>query len=195
MIEAQVTYNPPSSDVILYNLVEKVRVGIRGQSSEIINLSVFTVEVVIDVPEGDGATEITLGPSDVEIRALGEFEVVSLEPNQLTIQVEPRATATVPVRAELVGEPAAGSRPGEVIVRPAWAEISGPESWVSRVLQLRAPVSLEGHARTFEEAVAVVSPDPLIQVQPGRVVVEVSMDEPELSISVENLREEPEPPS
>ncbi len=193
VIETQVTYNPPSDEVILYDLVEKVRVGIRGQSSDIIQLSVITVEVVVDVPAGSGPTAVTLAPEDVQIRALGDFEVVSIEPNQLTIQQEPRQRATVPVRAELVGEPAAGARPGEVVVRPAWAEISGPESWVRRVVQLRAPVSLEGHARTFEETVAVVSPDPLIQVQPGRVVVEVNMDEPELSISVENLREDAEP--
>jgi len=191
VIDAQITYNPPSSDVILYDRVEKVRVGVRGQSNEIIQLSPFTVEVVVDVPPGRrGTTDVTLGSSNVRFRALGDFEVISIEPNHFTIQVEPRAVATVPVEAELVGEPAAGARAEQVEVRPAWAEISGPESRVRGVSRLKAPVSLDGHARSYADNVAVVSPDPLIRVQPSRVVVEVTMQEPELSISVENLREE-----
>lgn len=183
VIEAQVTYNSPSSGVILYDRVETVRVGVRGPSSEITQLSPFTVEVVVDVPAGrPGSTDLTLGPSNVRIRALGDFEVISIEPNQFTIQMEQRAEVNVPVQVELVGEPAAGALPGEVVVRPAWVGIVGPESKVRGVTEVRAQVSLDGHARTFEDVVTVASPDPLVQVQPGRVRVEVTMQEPELTL-------------
>ena len=49
----------------------------------------------------------------------------------------------------------------------AWVEISGPESQVRGVGEVIAQVSLDGHARTFEDHVPVLSPDPLVQVQPG----------------------------
>ena len=189
VIEAQVTYNAPASAVVLYDLVEKVRVGVQGQANEIIQLSPFTVEVVVDVEAGrTGPTDITLEGGNVRFRAPGDFDVVSIEPNRFSIQMERRAEETVQVRAQLVGEPAAGARPGGVVVRPAWAEISGPESKVRGVAEVVAEVSLDGHARTFEDHVPVLSPHPLVQVQPGRVIVEVTMEEPELDLPVESLQ-------
>ncbi len=189
VIEAQVTYNPPSTEVVLYDLVETVRVGVQGQANEIVQLSPFTVEVVIDVEEGlPGPTDITLESGNVRFRAPGDFNVVSIEPNRFTVQLERRAEETVQVRAELVGEPAAGAQSGTVVVRPAWVEISGPESQVRGVGEVVARVSLDGHARTFEDHVPVLSPDPLVQVQPSRVIVEVTMHEPELDLPVEDLQ-------
>ncbi len=189
VIEAQVTYNPPSSAVVLYDLVETVRIGVQGQANEIAQLSPFTVEVVVDVEEGrSGPTDVTLESGNVRFRAPGDFNVVSIEPNRFAVQLERRAEETVQVRAELVGEPAAGARSGTVVVRPAWVEISGPESQVRGVGEVIAQVSLDGHARTFEDHVPVLSPDPLVQVQPGRVIVEVTMHEPELDLPVEELQ-------
>lgn len=186
VIEAQVTYNSPSADTVLYDLVEAVRVGVRGQANEIAQLSPFTVEVVVDVKEGrQGPTDVTLGEGNVRFRTAGDFEVFSLEPNRFTIQRETRIQEPVPVRVELVGEPAAGAQPGEVVVRPNWVEISGPESKVRGITHAIAEVRLDGHARTFEDTVAVLSPHPLVQIQPSRVVVDVTMQEPELDISVE----------
>ena len=189
VIEAQVTYNAPSGEVVLYDLIEAVRVGVQGQANEVAQLSPFTVEVVVDVEQDrTGPTDVALEPGNVRFRAPGDFDVVSIEPNRFTIQMERRAQETVQVRAVLTGEPAAGAQSGEVVVRPAWVEISGPESQVRRVGEVVAQVSLDGHARTFEDAVPVVSPDPLIKVQPGRVIVEVTMHEPELDLSAEDLQ-------
>ncbi len=51
VIEAQVTYNMPATDVVAYDLVDTVRVGLRGKQSEIVQQTVFNVEVIVDVPE------------------------------------------------------------------------------------------------------------------------------------------------
>lgn len=191
VIEAPVTYNHVAgSDVVSYDKVETVRVGVKGQNDEIAQLSVFNVEVAVDLAPGFGPVDVTLGPQDVRFLTLGDFEVTSIEPNLFTIQVEPRLAATVPVIVSLVGEPAAGARHGEPLVRPAWVEISGPESLVSKITRLPVQVSLDGHARTFEDSVQIASPDHRVQVQPGRVLVNVPMQEPELSIDLHN-----EPPA
>ena len=191
VVEAPVTYNHAAgTDVVSYDKVKTVRVGVKGQSNEIVQLSLFNVEVVVDLPPGQGPVEITLAPANVRFPTLTNFEVTSIEPNRFTIQVEPRLVATVPVVVSLVGEPAAGARHGEPLVRPAWVEISGPESLVSKVTRLPVEVSLDGHARTFEESVQIASPDQYTQVQPGRVLVNVPMQEPELSI---DLQSEPPP--
>ncbi len=183
-IDAQVTYRQPEGDVVFYDQLDEVRVEVRGQPSELMQLSPFTVGVVVTIPDDStGNVDVTLGEQNVEFRAIGDFEVVNLVPDHFPIRVETRTAETVPVRAELVGEPAAGSQPGEVTVRPAWVEVSGPESKVRGITQVVARVSLDGHARTFEDTVSLEAPDPVVQIQPRRVVVEVLMQEPELSLS------------
>ena len=198
VVEAQVTYKYPSAprEVVPYDIVQSVKVGVRGKSSDLVPLSVFTVEVEVDIPAGqDGALGVTLTPANVVFRTLGDFEVVSIEPNRFTIQVEERQSATVPVRVELAGEPAAGSRTLDPVVRPAWVAISGPASLVQRIDRLSAPVSLDGHGRTFEESVPIPPPDPLIRIEPARVLVMVPMEEPELSIDLQPGTPGEEPPT
>jgi YbbR domain-containing protein len=186
VIEASVTYNHTAgSDVVSYDKVETIRVGVKGPSDEIAQLSVLNVQVVIDLPPGYGPVDIALEASNVRFPPLADIEVMSFEPNRFTIQVEKRLTSTVPVIVSLVDEPAAGAQHGEPLVRPAWVEISGPESLVSKISRLPIEVSLTGHARTFEDSVQVVYPDNRIQVQPGRVLVKVPMQEPELSIDLQ----------
>ncbi len=189
VVEAQVTYNSPGDEVIAYDLVDKVKVVLRGKQSEIAQLNVLTVEVIVNVPEGQyGPVDINLTAANV--RTQEDFDVISLVPNRFPIRVEPRDHATVRIVAQLMGEPAAGARHLEAIVRPPSARVSGPESRVRQVLELTAPVLLDGHARTFTDIVRVVCPDPLVQVvEPTFVEVEVPMEEPELSITFDDLSE------
>ncbi len=187
VVEAQVTYTTPGQEVVSYDRIDKVKVGLRGKQSEIAQLTVFNVEVMVDVPDGQlGPVDINLTPANV--RTQGDFEVVSLVPNRFVIRVEPKRETSIRIVARLMGEPAAGARHLAPIVRPAVARVSGPESHVRQVLELTAPVRLDGHARTFTDTVLVVSPDPLVQVvEPTFVEVEVPMEEPELSISFDSL--------
>ena len=65
-----------------------------------------------------------------------------------------------------------GAMVGEPEVFPNQVLVTGPESLLGadRVAARPRPISLDGHAVTFEETVPVVPPDPLIQiVQPSRV--------------------------
>ena len=190
VVDAQVTYNAGGDETVSYNLIDRVKVGLRGKSSEIAQLTVFNVEVIVEIPPQQfGPIDVNLSPSNV--RTQGDFEVISLVPNRFTIQVEPKHDATIRIVAQLLGEPAAGSRHLEPTIRPAVARVSGPESKVRQILELTAPVRLDGHARTFKDTVRVVSPDPLVQViEPTFVEVEVPMEEPELSISFESLAPE-----
>ncbi|MEM7357065.1 MAG: CdaR family protein [Acidobacteriota bacterium] len=191
VVEAPVTYNPQAENMVSYDRVPTVQVGLRGKQSDIALLTAFNVAVVVDIPSGrPGPRDINLRPDNV--RAPGDLEVVSLEPNRFTIQVEPEHRSTIRIRAELLGEPAAGARQIEpVVVTPATAQVIGPESHVRAVRELTASVRLDGHARSFTDNVLVVSPDPLVQVvEPTFVEVQVPMEEPELSISFDSLSSE-----
>ena len=185
VVEAQVSYGQAAPNMISFDLQESVKVVVRGPSNDISRLAPFTVEVVAQIPEGrTGSREIALDAEAVRFNVEGDFEVLSLEPNRFTIQVEERLERTLPIRIIFTGEPAAGSRHSEPVLRPADALVSGPRSKVERLLELTATVNLDGHARSFEESVTIDSPDPLVQiVRPTVVAVSVPMEEPELSIN------------
>lgn len=196
LIDAQITYGQTSGDIVVYDRIDTVRVEVRGQASDLVKLN--NLGVVVDIPKGKlGSTDITLGAKNVNLPPFGDFEVVSIDPDAFTVQIEPRVRKTVEVRTELVDEPAAGARPvrDQIVARPGRVDISGPKSQVDRVDFVRARVSLEGHARTFEDTVTLESPEPLVQIAPRRIIVEVTMEEPKLSIPVGSIRdgEPPEP--
>jgi len=81
---------------------------------------------------------------------------------------------------EIVGEPAPGSRVDEPEVFPNQVLVTGPASLLAKTRSLSTrPISLAGRSSTFEETVAVVAPDPLIQiVQPSKVSVRIPIEPP-----------------
>ncbi|MEM9557773.1 MAG: CdaR family protein [Acidobacteriota bacterium] len=195
VIEAQVTYSfpQPESELVTFDLVDTVRVGVRGKSGDVSRLSPFTVEVLAAIPPGrTGQTTIVLDAADVRFNIPGDFSVQSIDPNRFDIKIEQRVTRPVPIRPVLTGEPAAGARAGEPTLDPATAMISGPRSRVQTIDHALVEVNLDGHARSFEELVPVSTTDSQVRViEPTRVLVTVPMEEPELSIRIDDLQEDP----
>lgn len=172
-----VTYTVPSG-VMLIEPIDEVRVQLQGRTKEITELSPFAVRLVVAIAAGQtGEIAINLDRTHVRTPA-GSFEVVSINPNRLVLQVEPIRMAVLPIRVRLVDEPAAGSLPGEPEARPSQVTISGPASRVRDLQELVVQVSLTGHAFSFEDTVSVLVPDPLIKIEPARVVVYVPMNPP-----------------
>jgi YbbR domain-containing protein len=177
-VEAAITYSPPSGHVLL-DPVQRARVRLRGRTSRIRNLNPFVVDIFIEVPAGRrGTFDLQILPENV-IMPEG-VEVVAIEPATLRLRLDREATEMLPVRARLVGEPAAGAVAREVQVVPDKVLVSGPETRLRAVNNLTTtPVNLNGHALDFEETAAVLSPDPLIKVlQPAVVTVRVPMQPP-----------------
>jgi len=81
---------------------------------------------------------------------------------------------------DLDGEAAPGATVEEAEVFPSQVLVTGPESLISQIEVLHTrPVNLAGRSATFEERVAVVPPDPLLQImQPPRVSVRVPIQPP-----------------
>ena len=193
IVEAQVIYSPPAPEFVSYDLVDKVRIGVRGKSNDISRLTSFAVEVSAVIPPGrTGLTEIVLEEKDVRFNIKADFDVFSIDPNKIKIQVERLVTVDVPIAVRFFGEPAAGARHGEAFVNPPRVRLRGPASRVARIDELDLLVGLDGHARSFEEKLSLSSPDPVVQVvEPSLVKVAVPMTEPELSIRFDKL---PDPP-
>jgi YbbR domain-containing protein len=178
VVEAGVSYNSPVGFVIL-DPVQTVNVRLRGSNRQVRSLNPYMVNIQMDLDQGaPGTFNIPLSPQNV--LAPEGLEVVSISPNVIRVELEREISQRLAVVPQIVGEPAAGAVAGEPEVFPSQVLVVGPESLLARTEALSTrPISLNGHALTFEQPVAVISPDPLIQiVQPSEVTVRVPMRQP-----------------
>jgi YbbR domain-containing protein len=183
VVEAFINYTSPEQMMLLQS-IEKVRVGIRGTSSQIQNLNPFQVSVGVDLRDAQkGTLEVNLAPRDVLLPE--GLEVISIEPNQFVVDIDRVVQEIRPVEPSLVGEPAAGAVVLRSEVLPPQVLISGPESLVGDLQSLAtSPVSLDGHALDFDQRAQVVSPNANIQiVQPVVVTVRVALEVPTVGTS------------
>lgn len=180
-VEASVSYNRPRGFLIL-DPIRTVNVRLLGSKNAIRQLNPSTVSVQVNLPQGEEGT-VTVNLSDDDILVPPGLEVVSIEPNLIRVQMEREVTQRVPVIPQLVGQPAEGARVEEPEVFPNQVLVSGPASMVRDLESLTTrPVSLNDRTTTFEETVAVMATDPLIQiVQPTTVSVRVPITPPQVA--------------
>jgi YbbR domain-containing protein len=174
-LAATVQYNIPA-DLALLNPVETVNIRLSGPLSSFSDLDPFSVFVVIDLDNhAQGLVEIPLTPDNV--RRPAHFQVTSIEPNVLTLDLDRLVNEMRPVVARFAGEPAAGAVAGTPSVAPESVLVRGPASILRQVEFVDTrPVDLTGHAIDFSESVLLRSPDPLITViEPSFVTVRIPL--------------------
>lgn len=166
---------------LIVNELESARIQVRGKISDMSGLSPLAIRIVADVAVTEPTTlEVPLGPKDVQIP--GEFEVLSVEPAVLFLEIDRELTKTLPIQITVVGEPAAGAQAGGVEVRPASVAVIGPEQLLLNLTELSANVSVERRAISFEERVSLSLPPSVRLANPTPIVAFVPMIEPVLSI-------------
>jgi YbbR domain-containing protein len=100
--------------------------------------------------------------------------VDSLEPNTISVVVEPREERTVSVRAELSGNLAVGFATGITIISPDKATVSGPASLVDRVVAIVAPMSVTGLRSDATGTARLIALDSAGQTVSGLTIQPVS---------------------
>lgn len=176
-VDAPVSYNRPR-DMVILDPVQSVSVLLRASSKKIRQLNPLQVNVQVELTQTQkGILNVNLAPEDVQVPE--GYRVVSIDPDVIRVELDREVTQRLPVKPQLVGEPAAGAVAGEPEIIPNQVLVTGPESRLSQIASLvTRPIRLDGHALTFEEEVYVVPPSPLIQiVQPSKVTVKVPMEQ------------------
>ncbi|HVG09495.1 MAG TPA: CdaR family protein, partial [Thermoanaerobaculia bacterium] len=162
LVTASVSYTWPKGFMVL-DREQSVQVRVRGSSKRVRGLDPDQVDVQVELGRSEGPVIVNLGPDNV--LTPDGLEVVSVNPSTLTIEVEREVTRRIRVVPDLEGQAAPGARVEEPEAFPNQVLVTGPESLVARteVLHTR-PVNLAGRSTTFEERVAVVLPDSLLQI-------------------------------
>ncbi len=184
-IDASLTYNIPRG-LVLLDPVQAVKVRLRGPDRKIRTLVPFVVDVVVDLSGyPPGRVEVELGPENV-LRP-EDIEVLSVEPSALQLMLDRLDTRRVPIEVRFIGEPAAGSLPGQIQVLPENALVQGPAGRLALLGSVASqPVSLNGRALSFSTVVGLVHPGPLLRIlEPSDVTVHVTMLLPEVPLPSE----------
>ncbi|HSN87737.1 MAG TPA: CdaR family protein [Thermoanaerobaculia bacterium] len=194
LVEANVIYNRPRGFIVL-DQVQNVNVRLLGSKKAIRQLSPYMVDVQVDLNQSqEGPITINLGRDNV--LAPEGLDVVSIEPNTIQVELEREVSQRLPVVPHVIGKPPAGTVFDEPEVFPNQVLVTGPESQFSKIQSLStAPIDITGHLSTFEETVAVVPPNPLIQiVQPSRVSVRIPVKPPPQATGEDEAQERKDEP-
>jgi len=110
------------------------------------------------------------GQHELEIQiqiATSPVRIIAVTPQTATVTLEPLKTKTMRIELAISGKPAIGYQVGEPLLEPENIIISGPQSQVDRVAQVRVPINLEGVRESVEQTIAVQPVDKSNQIVAG----------------------------
>ena len=93
--------------------------------------------------------------------------IVTATPRTAIVTLEPLATRAFPVDLSITGEPAIGYQAGEPTLEPGEIMISGPQSKVEQIIQVRASINLDGVREGIDRTVTVQPLDENNQIVTG----------------------------
>ena len=143
-----------SSLVITGDVPKQIRLSLRAPSSvwEKLTTSENQMRAVLDLSglsAGDHIVEIQIQISVHPVR------IESATPRTATVTLEPLATQTFSVETNILGEPAIGYQAGTPELEPENVIVSGPQSKVERVAQVRVPINLADARESIEQVISL----------------------------------------
>lgn len=167
--------NMPRELIITSSVPEAVSVQLRGPLSRALDPRA-PVEVLLDLTAARPGIQ-TFPIEDGDIQVPPEVEVVSVDPAEITLELERLETAVLPVRPVLEGSPAPGFAVVQIRVAPSQVAVQGPESLLAALDEVETtPVPVEGATGEVDAAVQARLPHPLLRTVtavPLLVVIEI----------------------
>jgi YbbR domain-containing protein len=105
--------------------------------------------------------------------------ILSVTPQTAIVSLEPLDTRTFPVKLVITGEPAIGYQVGEPLLEPDEIIVSGPQSQVDRVEQVRVPINLSGVRESVEQTISVQPVD-----KNNQIVANLGLNPPEVTVAL-----------
>ena len=120
------------------------------------------------------------GEHDVEVKssiAASPVRFVQIDPEQIHLTLEPLIQRTLPVQAIITGGLPVGYQRGELSIEPQQVTVSGAESQVNRVDQVRILLDISGAAESIDQRVSLEALDETgtpvtnVEITPAEVAV------------------------
>ncbi len=184
---AAVRIELPDNMVLISPPIERVRLTVRGRSSDINRFDPTEVPP-LSVIASDGAEQtLNLTPDMVQLPV--GLEVTQITPEFLRVVLEPLAKKRVTVSPRISGEPRADYLVGEVVLTPAQIELSGPASSVEKVEAVSTEVvDISGRTQTIDRRVQIRLDDPLLRYDASvNFTIHVPIETVEFTQVVDNI--------
>jgi YbbR domain-containing protein len=124
-------------------------------------------------------------------------EIVLIEPQTIAVELQKRIEQTVPVSIQVEGEPAVAYLAQGLVTTPTIVLVSGPRSYVDRVVKAQAAISVQDAKIDVEEMLALQPLDaeghqvPEVSIKPvaAQVRIPVKLKEDYRTLTVKPIRE------
>ena len=155
---------------------DQVMVRLRAPEALLKRLAAGDIDARIDLA-GLGAGEHLFPLTADRVRVPFGAEVIKVNPESVSLTLDPRVLRQIPVEARLEGQLPAGMGVARVIVDPPRVAVEGPERAVAAIRHVSTErLSLEGRDASFVASSAVVAGHPLLRiVSPLAVTVRVQI--------------------
>jgi YbbR domain-containing protein len=188
------TVGRPEGVFIVGGLTERVYVTVRAPESVWDDLVLDDFEAFVDLANIEpGVHEL---PVEVVIDKQ-PAEVLSVEPQYVTLELQPWVERAMPVRVQVEGEPALAYLAGSPIMTPTHVIVGGPSSYIDQVVEVNAQISADGASADVDGEVSLQALDvdgqsvPLVTLVPeaAHVRVPVELREDYKTLAVKPVRE------
>lgn len=154
--------NMPRDLVLMSSVPDTISLQLRGPLTKSLDAATG-LEVYLDLAEArPGTSTFTIDAAAIPLPA--DVEVVSIEPAEITLELERLISANLPLQVVFEGVPAPGFVIGAVRISPTQVAVQGPESKVMALASVdTTPVSVEGATGPIEATVSPRLPDPLLR--------------------------------
>jgi len=137
----------PEGMVIVGEFNERTQVTVRAPQSVHDALKIEDFAVTVDLAELDAGVHQV--PIQVALNK-APTRVMMVEPEYVTLEVEPKVEMIVPVRLQIVGEPALGYLLRAPIVVSRQVTVTGPSTYVTQAVEAITEVSVQDTDTTIE---------------------------------------------
>ena len=138
---------PPQGTVIVGDFDERAQITVRAPESILNSLKPDDFTVGVDLTNLDQGTNQV--PVQVTLNK-NPSRVIQVEPEYVTLEIEPEVTKTVPVRMQIVGEPALGYLMRAPIVTSRQVTVTGPSTYVTQVVEAVTEISVQDTETSIE---------------------------------------------
>ncbi len=135
-----------------------VDIVVKGPRSVVDPLTLNDFVATANLAELSVTNTVQISVAAKETSVNGKIEITYVN-NTMNLSIEDKVMKEMPVKTVLNGNVAEGYAPGACTVTPNIIRISGPESVVNRITEVRAVQDVSGMHDSFQETVSLVCMD------------------------------------
>lgn len=167
---------PEGMQIDYSDSTESVALAVRGHERVIKNLNSNEVRVALDVSSLEiGSHQVGIDKKDVSLPIF--VRLISINPTVAAVSLEEAFTMSVPVKPEVVGEPAKGYRSMRRKITPGNVTVSGGRTTLEKLNSVKTEaVDIDGASETVSSEVKVILPRDDMKSEPESVTVEIVIE-------------------